>query len=79
MTNKQINILKSYGYEVIPSINYLRYKNSDYPIAYIEYNNKINRFTLSLLKTSFYSKEDIYNAEKQITDALNIIKIINDI
>lgn len=74
MNDKQVKILKKYGYDVFPSINYIRNKNNDYPTAYIEYDNNLKSFNLNLLKTTITNKQDIKKIEKEILSAFDLIQ-----
>lgn len=77
MSEEQIKILSKNGYEVLPSINYIRNKNNDYPIACIEYDIINKKFILNLLKISLLKKDEIQSAENEIINAFNIVKQLN--
>ena len=49
MTDKQIKILQNNGYEIINSLNYIRKRDNDYPLCFINYNNRHNKFELNIL------------------------------
>ena len=77
MSDEQIKLLLKNGYEVFQSINYIRNKNNDYPIAFIEYDKSCNKFILNLLKSRIKNKNEIQNAQNEIINAFNLIKQLN--
>ena len=79
MSDKQIEILNANDYEVYKSINYIRYKKNDYPIAFIDYNKDTKLFSLNILNSIFTNQKDILNAEQEINRAFALIKQLNSI
>ena len=79
MSDKQIEILNANDYEVYKSINYIRYKKNDYPIAFIDYNKDTKLFSLNILNSIFTNQKDILNAEQEINKAFALIKQLNSI
>lgn len=78
MNNKQIELLKKNGYEVLPEVGYIKEITTFRPIASIWFNTLLKIFKLCIVGTEV-KEDELDNYQQELNQKIQLVKELNNL
>lgn len=79
MNEKQINLLKDNGYEVLSEFGFIVNQTKSIPIAYIFYDKKTNQFGLNVVDYTVIGNDYLVQYSDMLAEKIILVRQLNDL
>ena len=79
MNEKQINLLRDNGYEVLPEFCFIKNPTDDIPVAFISYDKKTNQFGLSVVDYNVIGNDYLVQYCDALAEKVVLARQLNDL